>query len=221
MPRFLFSLLFLLISFAASSQMATIELEVKDIPEPVTRNKAVDEWNHSQKGFDDLLPESKAFLYWVNYCRYNPQMFWDSVFKPVMVAFPPLAGTDSKSLYQDLVKAGPLPMFSLNNTLTDLAQAHAVDITSHGKPPSHTSTNGTDFGTRIKKAGIRSCANENIAVSSQSVLLSVVLLYLDIGLRDKGHRNSLLNPVLKETGIGSAPYGRDQFFLVQDLSCSQ
>ena len=78
-----------------------------------------------------------------------------------------------------------------------------------------------DFGTRMKQAGIKYCANENISLSSQSVLLSVLLLYLDIGLPGLGHRKALLDPSLREIGVGSALYGKDQYFLVQDLACSQ
>ena len=75
----------------------------------------------------------------------------------------------------------------------------------------------------MNRAGIKYCANENISISSQSILLSVLLLYLDIGLPNLGHRKALLNPSLVETGIGSASYGKEmgQFFLVQDLACLQ
>jgi hypothetical protein len=216
-------LLLLLISFPSFSysQMASIELISKPVPQPVVREESVTKWNTQQPGYQGLSEGSKEFLYWVNFCRSNPERFWDSVIRPVLKAFPNLKGPESESLYKDLLSNGPLPMFTLNTTLTRTAQSHATDITSKSARPGHNSTDGTDFGTRMKRAGIRSCANENIAITSQSTLLSVLLLYLDIGLPDKGHRKSLLNASLKETGIGSAPYGKDQFFFVQDLSCSQ
>jgi uncharacterized protein YkwD len=116
---------------------------------------------------------------------------------------------------------GALPMFALSDKLTRTAQSHAYDISGKRAAPSHTSTNGTEFGERMKKAGIKYCASENISVSSQSPLLAVLLLYLDIGLSDLGHRKTLLNPNLLETGIGVASYGNNQLFLVQDLSCLQ
>jgi hypothetical protein len=216
-------LLLLLFSFPflSYSQMASIELISKTVPQPVSLEKPVTKWNTQQPGYQGLSEGSKEFLYWVNFCRSNPVRFWDSVIQPVLKAFPNLRGPESESLYKDLMANGPLPMFVLNTTLTRLAQAHAADITSKSARPSHTSTDGTDFGTRIKRAGIKFCANENIAITGQSTLLSVLLLYLDIGLPDKGHRKSLLNPLLKESGIGSAPYGKDQLFFVQDLSCAQ
>ena len=45
--------------------------------------------------------------------------------------------------------------------------------------------------------------------------------YLDMGLPEQGHRKALLDPSLREIGVGSALYGVDQYFLVQDLACSQ
>ena len=201
--------------------MASIELEVKPVPEPAHRNSAVDAWNLSQPDFRKLTAESQEFLYWINFCRKDPTGFWEKVIIPVLNTFPSMNGQEARSLKEDLFKAGPLPMFSLNAHLVQTAQSHASDISVKSATPSHTSTNGTDFGSRMKKAGIKYCANENIAVSSQSTLLAVMLLYLDIGLPEKSHRRALLNGSLTETGIGSALYGKDQVFLVQDLSCSQ
>ncbi len=217
----LLSLLLLFVPFVSFAQMASVLLEVKPTPQPVTREANIVKWNTEQPGYQGLSEESKTFLYWVNFGRSNPERFWDSVVIPVLQAFPRLKGPESESLYKDMKAAGPLSMFSLNASLIKTAQAHATDIGGKSAQPGHTSTDGTDFGTRMKKAGIRACASENIAISSQSTLLAVLLLYLDIGLPDKGHRKSLLNPNHKETGIGSAPYGKDQSFFVQDLSCAQ
>lgn len=211
----------LFIPFISFSQLSSIELVARPVPMPATRDSAVEEWNRSQPAYKELSTQARDFLYWVNYCRRNPMEFWDSVVSPVLRVFPPLNVAEAKSLKADLVKTGPLPMFALNNALIKTAQLHALDISSKKAPPSHTSTNGIDFGTRMRSAGIRNCANENIAISSQGSLIAVLLLYLDIGLPELGHRKSLLNPTLVETGVGTASYGRDQFFLVQDLSCLQ
>jgi hypothetical protein len=207
-----------LVSF---SQISLVELDVKQVPEPVRRDTSVDNWNRSQPGYANLSEEARQLLYWTNYCRNNPQKFWDSAATPILIAFPELNKSESHTLKADLLYAGQLPMFSLNETLIKTAQAHASDIARKRSPLSHNSTDGTDFGTRIKRAGIKKCANENISLSSQGVLLSVLLLYLDIGLPGLGHRKSLLDKNLREIGVGSALYGKDQWFLVQDLACSQ
>jgi hypothetical protein len=217
----------LLIAFLLSlpvssfSQISLIELDVKQVPEPARRDTSVDNWNQSQPGYANLSEEAKQLFYWTNYGRNNPLKFWDSVITPILIVFPELNKSESRSLKADILYAGQLPMFSLNETLVKTAQAHASDIARKRSPLSHNSTDGTDFGTRIKRAGIRNCANENISLSSQSVLLSVLLLYLDIGLPAFGHRKTLLDKNLREIGVGSALYGKDQWFLVQDFSCKQ
>lgn len=216
-------LLVLLLSFppAAFSQLSMIELDERTVPEPKSRDSLVDQWDISQPGYQKLPQQAKELLYWTNYCRNNPQQFWDSVISPVLVTFPTLNKAEALSLKADLFSAGKLPLFVLNPDLIRTAQAHASDIACKKAPPGHNSANGTDFGSRMKLAGIRHCASENISLGSQSVLLSVVLLYLDIGLPNLGHRKTLLDQNLQEIGVGSSLYGKDQYFLVQDLACLQ
>jgi hypothetical protein len=203
------------------SQISSIDLVVKPVPKPAGRDTAADNWNLRLPAYHTLSDRAKDVLYWTNYCRSNPQRFWDSVISPILVAFPNLNGPESKSLKTDLLKAGPLPMFVLNDALLKTSLDHATDISRKPSPPSHNSTNGTDFGTRMKRAGIHTCASENISIGYQEVLMSVVLLYLDIGLPEMGHRKTLLNPTLTEIGIGCTNYGKDQVFIVEDFACTQ
>jgi hypothetical protein len=210
-------LIFPLLSY---SQMSMIELEVRPIPEPHI-DSVVENWNRSQPGYDKLPLQAKKLLYWTNYSRNNPKKFWDSAMVPLLAIFPPMNKQEAQSLKTDLLRAGSLPMFKLNDALINTAQLHASDIGNKKAALSHTSTNGTDFGSRMKKAGIKFCANENISLSSQSILLSTALLYLDIGLSSLGHRKTLLDPNLREIGVGSALYHPDQYFLVQDFACLQ
>ncbi len=214
---FLFSPLF------GFSQLSTIELEVRTVPKPSQPEASVESWNQSFPAFKQLPKESREYLYWINFCRSKPIKFWDSVIAPVLAQFPPLRTPEAVSLKADLYKVGPLPMFGLNESLINTAQNHALDITNKKAQPSHESTNGTSFNSRMAQAGIKYCAGENISLSSQGTLLAVILLYLDIGLPQLGHRKSLLNPGFQETGVGSAPMGKDKetFFLVQDLACPQ
>jgi hypothetical protein len=215
------SFLVILLPFFAFSQITMVELDVRTVPEPRTRNKPVDEWNSSQPGFNKLTEQAKDFYYWTNYSRQNPKMFWDSVVVPMLEVFPTLNKAEAKSLQKDLSSREPLPMFILNPALIQTAQLHALDIGRNKSPISHNSSDGTDFGTRIKRAGIRKCANENISVASQTVSLALVLLYLDIGLPSLGHRKALTDANLREIGIGASRYGKDQWFLVQDMACLQ
>lgn len=202
------------------SQISLIELEVRPVPEPGI-DSVVENWNRSQPGYNKLPLQAKKFLYWTNYSRNNPKKFWDSAVVPLLAIFPPMNKQEAQSLKTDLLRAGSLPMFTLNEALVITAQGHASDIGRKKAPLGHTSTDGTDFGSRMKRAGIKYCASENISLSSQSILLSMALLYLDIGLSSLGHRKTLLDPNLKEIGVGSALYHTDQYFLVQDFACAQ
>jgi len=215
---FFFSLFLPLISF---SQMSSVTLSAKPVPFPFTRSASVEKWNQDQPGFNKLTADSKDYLYWVNVCRSDPRTFWDSVVSPILKVFPNLNVAEARSLKKDLIETGPLAMFSLNASLITAAQLHAFDIASKNAVPSHTSTTGIDFATRMKNIGIKYCANENISVNGKGSLLAVVLLYLDIGQPGLGHRKSLLNKELVETGVGTYPYGKNQVFIVQDLSCAQ
>jgi hypothetical protein len=52
--------------------------------------------------------------------------------------------------------------------------------------------------------------------------MSLVLLYIDYGLPNLGHRKSLLNADYVETGVGVSPYGdTDSIFIVEDFACAQ
>lgn len=221
MQRLFCAFFLLLIPSLVFCQLSMIELEVKPIPEPYTKDSIVEKWNLAQPGYQQLPQQAKEMLYWTNFCRYNPKKCWDSALAPVIKLYTKLNSTEAKSLEMDLIHIGSLPMFKLNPVLIRTARLHAADISEKGVMPSHNSTNGTEFGRRMQLAGILSCANENISLCSQSILLSVVLLYLDIGLPGLGHRRALLDPYLREIGIGSALYGKDQYFLVQDFACAQ
>ncbi len=211
----------LLLPFFSFSQTSTVELLVRPVPKPVTVDAETLKWCQSQPGYDNLIGPAKEIFYWTNLCRNKPEEFWDSVMVPLLNAFPTLKTSESRSLKSDLHKTGQLPMFTLSPALTKTAQAHTNDIAGKKAQPSHTSTNGVDFGSRMKQAGIKRCAGENMSLGNQDVLLSVALLYLDINLPDLGHRKTLLNKDYLEMGVGISKYGRDQFFMVEDFSCTQ
>ena len=111
-------------------------------------------------------------------------------------------------------------MFSPHALLNKTARAHATDISRKKSPISHNSTNGTSFADRMRLSGISTCAGENISLGNQGVLLSVVLLYLDMNLTPAAHRQTLLNKQYTQIGLGCVDYDTDNFFLVQDFSCT-
>lgn len=212
-------LAFLFGSFSSRAQLSEVELPVKKIIVPVLRDTAVEKWNRSFTAYSTLTPFEKEVLYWVNLARKEPRFFMDSVVRPVLRLFPELQGPEASSLAKDMLTAGSLPLFELHRVLVQLARDHASDLASKKAPLSHNSTNGTSFSTRTDRAGVKTCAAENLGLGSQGILLSVVLLYLDKGLNPPGHRISLLSRQYTQIGVGVKPYGTDQLLLVQEFSC--
>ncbi len=216
-----FLLCLILFPLFGSSQISTIWLKDRAVPIPSTIDSSLFIWNAQQPGYAKLSEHAKQWLYWTNYARKNPRQFWDSAVSPILVAFPELSGKYSASLQIDLYKADPLPFISLNTSLIQTAQYHATDIAVSNSKPSHNSSNGDDFAFRMKKAGIIHCAAENISLGNHSILLSLVLLYLDIDLPALGHRKNLLNPSFSDLGIGISVLRDGSLFSVQDFSCTQ
>lgn len=221
MSKFFFFLFIAITPSALFSQTSSIRLEAKPIPRPATIDSSVLRWNNSFPLFNELPAQAKEALYYTNYCRLNPVKFWDSVVAPILAEFPPLNTPEAKSLKSDLQQAKPLPMFSLNEKLVKTAQAHADDIGKNKFKPGHNSTKGVDFGARMEKEGIKICAAENVTLSNEQIIMAVVMLYLDIGVPGLGHRKTLLDPRMVEIGVGSALWGKSQYFIVQDFACKQ
>ncbi|MEI8111436.1 MAG: CAP domain-containing protein [Chitinophagia bacterium] len=210
---------FLTIVVSLRAQLSEVELEVRPVPTPSTRDASVLEWNRSFPAFSSMNPREQECLYWINLIRKNPTYFCDSILAPILEAFPPLRGKEAVALKKDLLSAGSLPLFSPTAILNAAARAHSNDIARKKAPISHTSTNGNNFADRMRLAGINTCAGENISLGNQGILLSVVLLYLDIGLTPAAHRQTLLNKQYEHVGLGCVDYGSNNFFLVQDFSC--
>jgi hypothetical protein len=177
--------------------------------------------------FISSFPESKnlpapvlEWYYWTNYSRLNPKAFWDSVVAPILNVYPQFNTSYAASLKRDLYRNQRLPMLKPNQTLIKLAQSHAADL-SRGGNLSHSSTNGAPFQQRVFKGGITRCAAENLSLGIPNAVFSLVLLYLDEGIPDLGHRSNLLSPYYVEMGIGLSKTKNDYVLVVQDFACDQ
>ncbi len=88
----------------------------------------------------------------------------------------------------------PLPLVEPNALLTKATQEHAYDLVHNQKGISHSSSDGRNFQQRMKDAGITKCAGENILEGNKDALKAIIMLLIDQGVPDKGHRRALLNP---------------------------
>ena len=211
-------LLFAVASSQIQAQFSQTKLENRTIPKPTKRLASVENFNAQLPLFSSLSLQEKEILYYTNVARSQPKYFWDSIVQPILKTFPSLVGKNSQSLYKDLINTGSLPMFGLHNSLIQAARFHSNDLASTGVF-SHTSSNGKSFIERMESFGVKNTyAAENISMGQQAILQSIVLLYLDIGIPDLGHRKTLLSTNYTLIGIGYTTSKDGSFYITQDFS---
>ncbi len=210
-----------LVSFA-HAQRSQVILPNKAFRPSHTRDLQLQQQLIDQPLYTKLNPMEQELYYWTNYARLNPKALWDSLFVPLLVVYPSLKGSYANSLKETLYNAQPQPFLKLNETLIKLARTHANDNAQNPDAPTHTARDGESFEQRIKNAGIRYCAGENISMGHADVLLDLLLLYLDKDLPSLGHRKTLMNPNFTTIGIGYAKANKkDQWVAVQEFACTQ
>ena len=215
--QFIFILiLFPLLSFS----QGTMQLEDKPFISRQARESAVDSFLTSFKSFKNYSPEEQDFFYWVNALRSNPVAFKEQIIEPFLVSFPEANTNYSKSLLIDLTHQEPLPLVEPNAQLTKATQQHAYDLVRNQKGISHSSSDGRNFQQRMKDAGITKCAGENILEGNKDALKAIIMLLIDQGVPEKGHRRALLNSSFNLMGCSIlAKSTGDDHILVQLFSC--
>lgn len=210
-----------LVSFA-HAQRSQVILPNKAFRPSHTRDLQLQQQLIDQPLYTKLNPMEQELYYWTNYARLNPKALWDSLFVPLLVVYPSLKGSYANSLKETLYNAQPQPFLKLNETLIKVARTHANDNAQNPDAPTHTARDGESFEQRVKNAGIRYCAGENISMGHADVLLDLLLLYLDKDLPSLGHRKTLMNPNFTTIGIGYAKANKkDQWVAVQEFACTQ
>lgn len=141
----------------------------------------------------------------VNFVRTNPKGYAENRLRSSMKE-----GEDNGA-YTYLKKAKPTGKLKFNETLNSISLEYARFLADKDKF-SHTAE-GTPF-TRAKKAGYKymamaeniACGNDpqlNIAENqSYAATEFVKMLIIDKGVKDLGHRHTLLNPIYKSVGFG-------------------
>ena len=115
-----------------------------------------------------------------------------------------------------------MPLVEPNATLLKTSKAFAAELASNNAPPTHTSPSGSTFSDRMKTSGIKKCAGENISFGPLNPVLMLVLLYIDQGVPDLGHRKTLLDPSYVDMGIGISKYpDNTNTIVIQDFACEQ
>ena len=100
-----------------------------------------------------------------------------------------------------LQKAAAIPLLHPNEKLSNAARDHQLDQQNTGKT-GHAGSDGSNLKQRIERYGkwkIR--LGENIAYGNTSARQIVVFLLIDDGVKNRGHRTTLLNPDFKLVGV--------------------
>jgi uncharacterized protein YkwD len=219
MIRFLLSFLFVCLANLSFSQ-GVIVLQDKPFIYKQVRDTSV--WNRlvSSQGFGDLSAMEQDFFYWTNLMRKNPELFGETVLQEFLKQFPEANSPDSRSLTADLKKAqSNLQFLDPDHGLLVMASTHAKDLRDRSGVISHQSSTGKDFVQRIKEAGKYRCGAENVFVGTPEALEALILLLIDKGVRDKGHRKNLLDPGFTLMGVSCNEIGNKKAVLVQDFGC--
>jgi uncharacterized protein YkwD len=115
---------------------------------------------------------------------------------------------------QERAKVGADPL-KINEQLDLAADQHTLDQASMNKM-SHTGSNGSNMGDRIKNAGyVFSSAGENVAYG-----FGDAAAVMNGWMNSEGHRQNILNPNYKEIGIGYAQGADGRPYWTQDFGAA-
>lgn len=215
-----FIVLLLLCSSEPGFSQGTIVLQDKPFFYKDSRDTSI--WNRLtySQAFLVLSESEQAFYYWTNLLRKNPTKFNQAVVQEFLKQFPEVNAIDAISLVADL-KGAPANLSFLypDDGLIKMALTHATDLKKRNGIISHQSASGKSFVQRIKEEGRYKCGAENLFVGSPDPLEALVLLLIDQGVKDKGHRRNLLDPTFTLMGASFKFINTKKAILVQEFGC--
>jgi len=217
--RYIFCLLLLVFLQSSVSAQGQIVLQDKSF----TYNAPVDTnlWAtlKTSPAFLTLSTDQKWMVYWTNLFRSNPKLFFNTVVRSFLDQFPEANTAEAVSLEADVQQAGLLPILFPENGLTKMAQLHAKDMANRNGVITHTSSSGKQFAQRLREAGRYPCGAENVFSGSQAALEALIILLLDHGVADKGHRVNLLDPTYTIMGAATSVIKPGRYVWVQEFGC--
>jgi hypothetical protein len=197
-----------------------MELEDKPFVLNLARNKGIDSFLSNSPSFKEFSTEEQSVFYWVNYLRNDPSGFKTQVILPFLSLFPEANTNYAKSLLKDLDGQMPLVLVEPSSFLGKETSKHAKDLALKQKTISHSSSDGRSFQQRMIDAQVSKCAGENILEGKKDALKSIIMLLIDQGVPDKGHRKALLNPDFNLMATSIYPKKNGETFIhVQLFSC--
>jgi len=119
---------------------------------------------------------------------------------------------------RELRKSSPKPILNPDETLSKSASDHQRDQQKSGRT-GHTGSDRSDLQQRIERYGQwQTRIGENIAYGNSSARQIVIFLLIDDGVRDRGHRATLLNPDFKLVGVACGSHPVYETMCVMDFA---
>jgi uncharacterized protein YkwD len=114
---------------------------------------------------------------------------------------------------------GPIGIpLELSRGLSQAAAAHVGDTGGRGTV-GHTSSDGDNFGSRISRFGTWSGSiGEAIAYGDADPTGIISQMLIDDGVRDRGHRNTLLDPHWRYVGVSCGAHAVYRGMCVMDFA---
>jgi hypothetical protein len=209
------SLLFPFLSLAQGS----IQLEKKEFVVSRKKDPSVEKFLSNYSILRKFSVPEQDTYYWVNLLRKDPAAFSDSYITPFLEQFPSLKGANAQSLTRELKSLAPLRFISPAGIVQKEAERHAQDLAFRQKRLSHESSDGRSFSQRMADAGIKICAGENVFEGEDDALKALILLLIDKGVPNLGHRKALLNASFNIMGVSFKQSPDSTYYMVQLFSC--
>lgn len=162
-----------------------------------------------------LTPLEKDVIYEINLFRSNPARYAKLYIEPLAKYYDRkiLHYPGDKSIQttegvgalnecvKELEKATPQSLIYPNKGLSQAARKHQKDQQKTGRT-GHIGNDGSNLRQRVEKYGkwqVR--IGENIAYGNSSARQIVIFLLIDDGVKDRGHRATLLHPAFNLVGL--------------------
>jgi len=108
------------------------------------------------------------------------------------------------------IKPGDLPEFKWDDNLCRAAIDHSNDIAKEGSM-SHKGTDGSSMQDRVQRyCNPKAALAENLDFGHWDADLIVLSLFIDDGIKTRGHRKNMINPAHKVLGACVGPHSRHE-----------
>ncbi|WP_319503087.1 CAP domain-containing protein [uncultured Draconibacterium sp.] len=174
----------------------------------------------------------KEVVYEINLFRSNPSAYAEKYIDPLakyydkkILYYPgdkPILTKEGVSALRECLRAlknaSPAPVLYPDKLLTQAADDHQKDQAKTGKT-GHIGKNGSNSKIRIERYGkwqVRIA--ENIAYGNTSARQIVIFLLIDDGVKNRGHRDNLLQTDFKNVGVACGTHPRYHTMCVMDFA---